>query len=54
MKGEESSLRIPSRNSRTRVRTIIMIEHDFSNLEMADTIYLLDSGRLSEFDGELK
>ena len=35
-------------------KTIIMIEHDFSNLEMADNIYLLDMGRLSEFDGELR
>ncbi|SHJ21684.1 energy-coupling factor transport system ATP-binding protein [Dethiosulfatibacter aminovorans DSM 17477] len=35
-------------------KTVIMIEHDFSNLETADTIYLLDLGRLSEFDGELK
>jgi energy-coupling factor transport system ATP-binding protein len=35
-------------------KTIIMIEHDFSNLEIVDNIYLLNSGKLSEFNGELK
>lgn len=39
---------------REQGKTIIMIEHDFSNLEMADNIYLLDMGRLSEFEGELR
>lgn len=35
-------------------KTIIMIEHDFSNLEIADNIYLLNSGKLSVFNGELE
>jgi energy-coupling factor transport system ATP-binding protein len=33
-------------------KTIIMIEHDFSNLENADNIYLLNKGILTEYAGE--
>ncbi len=34
-------------------KTIIMVEHDFSNLDIADRIVLLKDGRLKDFEGEL-
>lgn len=34
-------------------KTIIMIEHDFNNLDIADKVVLLKNGRLHEFEGEL-
>lgn len=34
-------------------KTIIMIEHDFNNLDIADRVVLLKDGRLHKFEGEL-
>lgn len=34
-------------------KTIVMIEHDFNNLDAADRIFLLKKGKLKEFEGEL-
>ncbi len=34
-------------------KTIVMIEHDFNNLDIADRILLLKDGRLKGFEGEL-
>lgn len=34
-------------------KTIIMVEHDFSNLDIADRILLLKDGKLEEYKGKL-
>lgn len=34
-------------------KTIVMIEHDFNNLDVADRVVLLKNGKLNEFEGEL-
>jgi energy-coupling factor transport system ATP-binding protein len=34
-------------------KTIVMIEHDFNNLDVADRVILLKNGKLNEFKGEL-
>ncbi|SKC49283.1 energy-coupling factor ABC transporter ATP-binding protein [Maledivibacter halophilus] len=34
-------------------KTIIMIEHDFNNLDIADRVVLLKDGKLHKFEGEL-
>lgn len=34
-------------------KTIIMIDHDFSNLDIADKVLLLKDGRIHDFKGEL-
>lgn len=34
-------------------KTIVMIEHDFNNLDVADRVVLLKNGKLDEFEGEL-
>ncbi len=42
------------KNLRDSGKTIIMVEHDFSNLAYADQIYLLADGRLKPYDGVLQ
>ncbi|WZL72374.1 ABC transporter ATP-binding protein [Clostridiaceae bacterium 35-E11] len=41
------------RDLKNRGKTIIMIEHDFNNLDVADRVMLLRDGKLEKFEGEL-
>lgn len=34
-------------------KTIIMVEHDFSNLDIADRVMVLKEGKLEVFQGKL-
>lgn len=34
-------------------KTVVMIEHDFANLDIADRVMLLNNGRLTPFSGKL-
>ncbi len=41
-------------NLKNKGKTIIMVEHDLDNIDIADEVLLLKNGRLSEFEGKLQ
>ncbi len=52
LKGKEQIKKV-IKDLKDKGKTIIMVEHDFKNLHIADRVLVLRDGRLEKFEGEL-